>query len=148
MIQLARAPPNQNNTSLSALTNRSILHKKTPRHLYRSTFPPANIRPIELFNNSAPISSIALKEDFYFRKKAYLAFPPEVTDSTIREANARFQVNIKNAIKHMDYIYYSCNRFVNPTQIEMLFDNNAILMSAFETNILYYYKLDICSYCS
>lgn len=50
----------------------------------------ANPIPVELSNNSIPISPVILEEDFLLRKDVYLAFPPEVNDSTIREAIRRF----------------------------------------------------------
>ncbi len=105
---------------------------------------PANFLPDKRF----PISPVVLEEDFRLREDAYLAFPPEVNDSTIREAIRRFQINIKNAIKHMDHFCCCCNRFVNLLELENIPDNDAVLMTTFKTYILHRCNLDVCGCCS
>ena len=76
-----------------------------------------------------------------------MTFPPEVNDLTTREAIGHFQVNIKNAIKHINHICCYCSRFVDPSKLKNIPDNNAVLIATFETYILYYYNLDVCGYC-
>lgn len=147
-IPIARAPPNGNNSTPNASTNRSIPPQKALRHPCWSTPPLADNRPVELFNNSVPINSVALEEDFCLREKAYMAFPPKVTDSTIRQAICHFQVNIDNAVKHMKHVCCYCSWFVDPSQLKIFPDNDAVIIAAFETNILRHYDLDICGCCA
>ncbi len=99
-------------------------------------------------DNIVLVSPVVLDEDFRLREDAYLLFPPEVNDSTTREAIRRFQVNIENAVKYIDYICCCCSRFVDPLKLESIPDNNAVLMAAFETYILHHCDLDVCSCCS
>ncbi len=99
-------------------------------------------------DNIVPISPVVLEEDFHLREDAYLTFPSEVKDSISREAIGRFQVNIKNAVKHMDHVYCCCSRFVDPLELESIPDNNVVLMAAFETNILHCCIFDVCDCCS
>lgn len=65
----------------------------------------ANFIPAERFNNTIPVSPVVLEDDFHLRENAYLTFPFEVNNFIIREAIGRFQGNIKNTVKHMDYVY-------------------------------------------
>ncbi len=104
----------------------------------------ANLIPDEC----SAVRPVVLKEDFRFREDAYLAFPPEVNDSTTREAIGRFQVNIENAIKHMNHVCCCCSRFVDPLELENIPDNDEVLMAAFKTHIVYHYDLDVCGCCS
>lgn len=92
-----------------------------------------------------PINLIALKEDFCLEKKAYMAFSPKITDFIIRKAICCFQINIDNAIKHMN-VYCCYSWFFDFSQLEIFLDNNTIIIAVFETNILYCYELNICSY--
>ncbi len=84
-----------------------------------------------------------MEEDFRLREDAYLAFPPEVNDSTIREAIRYYQVNIENAGKHMDHVCCSYSQFVDPLELESIPDNEAVLMTVFETHILHRCDLDV-----
>ncbi len=77
-------------------SNRDILGP--PPNIFTPTMPPrghqcrqrqsipANLIP----DDRSTVSPVVLEEDFCFREDAYLAFPPEVNDSTIREAIGRF----------------------------------------------------------
>ncbi len=66
--------------------------------------------PANLISNArSAVSPVVLENDFRLREDAYLAFPPEVNDSTTREAIGRFQVNIKNVVKHMDHVCCCCS---------------------------------------
>ncbi len=104
---------------------------------------PANLIPAD---NIIPVSPVVLEEDFRLQEDTYLTFPPEVNDSTTKEAIERFQFNIKNAVKYIDHVYCCCSRFVDPLELESIPDNNAVLMAVFETYILYRYNLDVCGY--
>ncbi len=76
------------------------------RHQYhqrQST--PANLIPDECF----VVSPIVLEKDFRFREDVYLTFPPEINDFITREAIGYFQVNIENAVKYIDHVYYCCS---------------------------------------
>ncbi len=104
---------------------------------------PANLIPDE----RSAISIIILKEDFRFRKDAYLTFLLKVNNSITRKAIGHFQVDIENAIKYMDHVYYYCSRFVDFSELESIPDNDTVLMIAFETYILHYYNHNVYSYC-
>ncbi len=71
-----------------------------------------------------------------------MAFPPELSDTTTREAISRFQVQITNAVKHIDHVCCCCGRFVDPVQLNLILDNEPILIAEFETNILHRCDLD------
>lgn len=58
--------------------------------------------------NSVLVSLVILEEDFHFREETYIIFPFEVNNSTIRKAIGRFQMNIKDAEKYMDYVCCCC----------------------------------------
>lgn len=103
---------------------------------------------VEPFYNTGSVSFVILEEDFRLRKEVYLTFPPKVNDSTTREAIEHFQVNIKNAVRHIDYICCYCNQFVDILQLERIFDKDAVFMTIFETNILYCWNLHVCGCCS
>ncbi len=91
------------------------------------------------------VDPVALEEDFRLRVEAYIAFPLELSDTTTREAISYFQVQITNAVKHMDHVCCCCSRFVDLVELNLIPDNEPILMAVFETNILYHCDLDICS---
>ncbi len=84
-----------------------------------------------------------MEEDFRLRKDADLTFPPEVHNSITKKAIGHFQVNIENAVKHIDHVYCCCSRFIDLLELESITDNNAVLMAVFETYILHRYNLDI-----
>ncbi len=94
------------------------------------------------------ISPVVLEEDFCLREDAYLTFPPEVNGFTIIETIGRFQVNIENIIKYIDYVCCCCSWFVNLLKLESIPDNDVVLMAVFETYIFYRCDLDVCGYCS
>lgn len=93
-----------------------------------------------------PVNLVALEEDFHLRAEAYMAFPPELSNITTREAISRFQFKITNAVKYMDHVCYCCSEFVDPVELNLIFDNEPILMAVFESNILHRYNLDISGY--
>ncbi len=99
-------------------------------------------------DNIVPVGPVVLEEDFRLREDAYLTFPPEVNNSITREAIRRFQVNIENAVKHMDYVCCCCSRFVDPLELESIPDNNAVFMATFETYILHHCNFDVCGFYS
>ena len=90
---------------------------------------------------------MTLEKNFRFREKAYMAFPPEATDSTTREAFRRFQVDIDNVVKHMNHVCCCCSCFVDSFQLEIFLDSDAVILSTFKTNIICYSSLDICGCC-
>lgn len=51
---------------------------------------------------------------------------------------------MSNTVKDMDHVCCYCNRFVDPMKANLIPDNELILMTVFETNILYCYNLNIC----
>lgn len=73
------------------------------------------------------------------KKEAYIAFSP---DTIIQDIIGRFQLNINNTVKHIHHI---CSWFIDLFKWENISNNNAVLMTAFKTNILYCYDLDICN---
>ncbi len=101
-----------------------------------------------LADSIVPVGLIVLEEDFCLREDAYLSFPPEINNSITREAIRHFQVNTKNAVKHIDHVCCCCNRFVDLLELESISDNNAVLMTIFETYILHYCNFDVCGCCS
>ncbi len=135
-------------------SNRDVLGP--PPNIFTPTMPPhwrrrrqrqstpANLIPDE----RSAVSPVVLEEDFRLREDVYLAYPLEVNDSTTWEAIRRFQVNIKNAVKHMDHVCCCCRRFVDPLELESIPDNDAVLMAIFETHILHRCDLDVCGCCS
>ncbi len=143
----SRRPPS--NVPLRRLASRQLQTSNPPptippRCCQRQSTP-ANLMPAD---NIVLVSPIILKEDFRLREDVYLTFPPEVNDSITREAIGHFQVNIKSVVKHMDYVYCCYSRFVDPLELESIFDNNAVLITAFETYILHRCDLDVCGCCS
>ena len=143
------------NASLRFLASRELLKPPldilTPSILlYRGRCRqcPAKFIPAELLDNTVPISSVVLEEDFCLREDTYLTFPLEVNNLITREAIGHFPVNIENVIKHMDHVYYCCSQFVDFSELKSISNNNAVLMTIFETYILYCYNLDVCGCCS
>ncbi len=74
------------------------------RRQRRST--PANLRPTD---NIVLVGPVVLEEDFRLKEDVYLTFSPKINDSITREAIGRFQVNIENAVKHMDHVCCCCS---------------------------------------
>lgn len=70
----------------------------------QSIFLATNSIPIDLFDNTISINFVVLKESFCLRKDMYLIFSSEVNNFIIRKPIKYFQVNIKNIVKHIDYI--------------------------------------------
>ncbi len=151
----------RSNTSLRSLAPRQLQMSKrnvlelppnilTPtilphrRQRYQRQLTPSNLIPDKCFT----IRLVVLEEDFRLREDAYLTFSPEVNNSIIREAIWRFQVNIENALKHMDHFCCCCSQFIDPLKLESIPNNNVILMVVFKTYILHCYYFDIYSYCS
>ncbi len=74
------------------MSNRNVL--EPPPNIFTPTIPPRRCRrrqrqsiPTNLIlDERSAISPVVLEEDFCLREDAYLAFSPEVNDSTIREA--------------------------------------------------------------
>ena len=75
-----------------------------------------------------------------------MAFLPKLSDTTIQKANSRFQVEISNAVKHIDHVCCCCSRFVDPVEFNLIPDNEPILIVAFKTNILHCCGQDIYDY--
>ena len=96
--------------------NSSIPLCKSQRYQRRLKSALANFMLVEPFHNTVLVSPVVLEEDFCLRKEAYLTFPLEVINFTIRKAIGRFKVNIENAIKHMGYVYCCCSWFVDLLQ--------------------------------
>ncbi len=130
-------------TSLPNILNPKIPPRRGQRHQHWSTSLFANPISIELFDNTIPINLIILEEDFCLRENAYLTFPPEVNNFTIRKAIGRFQVNIENTVKHMDYICYYYSRFIDLLELKSIPDNDIVLIATFEINILHCCNFDI-----
>ncbi len=120
-----------------------IMPPRRHRRCQRQSIP-ANLIPDE----RSAVSPVILEKDFRLREDAYLTFPPEVNDSITREAIGRFQVNIKNAVKHMDYVCCCYSRFIDLLELKSIPDNDAVLMAAFKTHILHCCNLDVCGYYS
>ena len=139
----SRAPASKTRVAARALFNSSIPPRKAQRCQHRSTPSSANFIPVEPFYNTVPISPIVLKEDFYLKKEASLTFPLEVNNSIIRKAIERFQVNIKNTVNYIDHVCCCHSRFFDFWELESIFDNNAVLMAIFKTNIFHYCNLDV-----
>ena len=85
-----------------------------------------------------------MEKDFCPKKDAYLTFFYEINNSITTKTIGCFQVNIKNAVKYIDHICCCCSQFVDPLKLESIYDNNAILMAIFETDILHYCNFNIC----
>lgn len=109
LIQLARTLPNQSNSPPSTLINRFIPRKISPHYSRHLTPPLAKTSLVEPFDNSASISPVALEKNFCLKKKAYVTFPPDITNSTTREVISRFQVNIENVVKYIDHVCCCCS---------------------------------------
>ena len=147
LILTAKALPSRTTATPRALFHNSIPLCKAQCCQRRSTFFSANFIPIEPFHNTVSISPVILEEDFRLREDAYLTFFSKINDSTTREAIGRFEVNIKNAIKHTDYVYCCCSQFVDALQLESISDNDAVLIAAFKTNIFQRCDLDVYGCC-
>lgn len=61
--------------------------------------------PVKLFHNTILVSPIVIKKDFCLREEVYLIFFSKINNFITKKAIRHFQVNIKNAVKHMDYVY-------------------------------------------
>ncbi len=92
------------------------------------------------------IDLVTLEEIFCLRAETCMVFPSKLSDTTIWETISCFQVQITNIIKYMDHICCFYSWCVDSIELDLILDNKLILMTAFETNILYCYDLDICSY--
>ncbi len=145
MLTPAPCSPTRSDSAPRTLLNRSIPPRKVRRRRRRSTLLSANIRPAEPIANSVPVDPIAFEENFRLRAEACMAFPPELSDTTTREAISCFQVQITYVVKHMNHVCCCCSRFVDPVEFNLFPDNEPILMAALEMNILHYCDLDICS---
>lgn len=75
-----------------------------------------------------------------------MKFLSEVNDSTIRKAIGQFQAHNNNAIKHLDHVCCCFSQFVDSTQLKYISNNNPVVIAAFDTDILYYHKLDFCGH--
>lgn len=93
-------------------------------------------------DSSYLVNLIVLEKDFHLRYEANVEFLPKVNDITIRKAIKQFQVNIDNAIKHLDHLYccYSC--FINLAQLKHISDQDPIVMAVFDIDILYHYDFN------
>lgn len=129
---------------LGSPSDRLILTPKAPRRCRRSTAKATESSRVEPVDNSLRVNPIALVEDFRLRHDAIMKFPPEVNDSTTREAIRRFQAHTDNAIKHLNHVCYCCSSFVDPAQLKHISDNDPIVMAAFDTDILHCHDLDHC----
>lgn len=129
-------------------TNRFISSQKTLYCPRRSISFLADNKPVKQFDNNMPVNPIALEKNFCLREKVYMAFPLVVTDSIIKQAICCFQVNIDNSVKHIKHVCCYYSQFVNLSQLEIFFDNDAVIMAAFKINILYCCNLDICGCCA
>ncbi len=145
MLILTLCPSTKSNSAPKTLLNKSISPCKAQCCWRQSISPSANIRLTKLIANNVSIDPVALEEDFCLRGEVCIAFPLELSNTTTREAISHFQVQITNVVKYIDHIYYYCNRFVDPIELNLVSDNEPILMAVFETNILYWCNLDICS---
>lgn len=125
----------------------SIPPCKTQYHQHQLISFLANILSVEIFN-TVLVSPVVLEEDFPLRKETYLTFPSKTNNSTTTEAIGRFQVYIENVIKYINHICYYYSRFVHFSQLKSIPNNDTVLMTIFDTNILHCYNFDICSYCS
>ncbi len=91
-------------------SNKDVL--ESPPNILTPTIPPCRRQYHQRQSTSAKlipdkcsaISPVVLEKDFRFREDVYLTFLPEVNDSITKEAMKCFQINIKNAIKHVDYV--------------------------------------------
>lgn len=89
------------------------------------------------------VSPVVLEEDFCLKEDVYLTFPPKVNDFKTREAIRHFQLNVENAIKHINYVCCCSSRFVDLLKLKSIFDNNAVLTAVFETYIFHYYNFNV-----
>lgn len=136
----------RSNSTPRTLLNKSILSCKA-RHCQRQSTPlSANIRPVEPIINSILVDLIALEGDFHLRAEGCIVFPLELSDTTIQKAINCFQIQITNIVKHLDYICCCYSQFVDPVELNLIYDNELILMAIFEIHILYPCDLNIYSY--
>ncbi len=90
------------------LLNKSISSRKAQRRQRWSIPPSANIRSAEPMTNTITIDLVTLEKDFCFRVEASIAFSPKLIDTITQEAINHFQVQITNAVKHIDHICCCC----------------------------------------
>ena len=145
---MARALASRSTAMPRAPFNCSILPCKARRYQCHSTLSSANFMPFKPFHITVLISVVILKEDFRLKEEAYLTFHHKINDSITKKAIVRYHVILKNAVKYMDHVYCCYSRFLDLLQSESISNNNAVLIAVFETNVLYYYNLDICGCCS
>lgn len=92
------------------------------------------------------IDPIALKKNFYITYKACIEFFSNLNDITTHEAIKQFEDHLPDTIKHLDHICSFSRCFVNPIGLKHKFENNSILLTAFDTNIKYLHNLDCCDH--
>lgn len=73
-----------------------------------------------------------------------MTFLPELSDNIIQKTISCFQVNISNIVNYINHICCYYSRFIDPVKLNLIPENKPISIIAFETNIFYYYDLDIC----
>lgn len=61
----------------------------------------------------------------------------EINDSIIGKAIRQFEVHNKNTVKYIDQVYICYNCFFDSAQLKHIFNNNSIVIPAFDINILH-----------
>lgn len=107
------------NLSLSDIYNR----RRRPRMLVSGT------------QSKNVVKLVALADDFQQNQEAWLRFSPLLNNETIRAAIYRYQVNIVNAIMHLNYICGSCNYFTHPCKLKIIPKDNLVLATTSANSI-------------
>lgn len=101
---------------------------------------------MKLLNSSCPINLILLEKNFCLRHKANIEFSSKENNTITCKAVKHFQINIDNAIKHLDHSYYYCRRFINLVQLKHISDKDLISITALDTEILGHHDLACCGH--
>lgn len=93
-----------------------------------------------------PICPSVLEKDFCLGEETCMTFLSQLSDTIIQETIRRFYDNNDNPVKYMDHVCYYCSYFVELIELKLIPYNNPILITVFETCILYHCDLNICDY--
>lgn len=127
---------------MSFPSNRAILTPKAQLCYCLSPRKATNSIQVKLFDNNLPVNLIRLKKNFSLKYEVNTKFPPEINNSITYKAIRQFQTHIDNFIKHLNYDYCCCSRFLNSAQLKQISNNNSIVIAAFGIDILHCYKFN------
>lgn len=83
-----------------------------------------------------------LEEDFYFKHKTNIKFSSILNNIITHNAVKWFQNYIRNTTKYQDHIYCCYTCFVNPAQLNYIFEKDIIIIAVLNIVIWYHHNID------